>query len=125
LRDFTFPARLISTIESAEIIDGRSGDSVGATRILKWKTGETRHQRLIELSDQYHYSTWELVAADPPTEAVGHISHLHLYRITETNQTLVEWSADFSADVKGDFVRFEQKAYLENLKEIRENLSKK
>eukprot|EP01113_Clastostelium_recurvatum_P023551 TRINITY_DN280_c0_g1_i1.p1 TRINITY_DN280_c0_g1~~TRINITY_DN280_c0_g1_i1.p1 ORF type:complete len:168 (-),score=48.76 TRINITY_DN280_c0_g1_i1:87-536(-) len=124
LREFTFPSKLISTIESAEIEGGVSPVSLGATRVLKWKTGESRHQRLIELSDQHYRSAWELVAADPPTEVTGAITTLTLHRITENNHTLVRWETDFSSDVKNDIILFEQKSYLQNLKEIRESLGK-
>jgi len=114
---------LISTVDSVEILDSKAGDQVGAIRKVKWKSGETRSHQLLELSDLYHYSTWELIDAEPPTEIEGKISSLRLKRITETNQTLVEWSAEFSADVKGDLVVFEQKAFAENLKEMRDRLS--
>jgi len=124
LRDFTFPKRLISGVESVEILEGKAGDSVGATRVMKWAAGGVRQHRLLELSDLYHFATWELVFSDPPSEAEGHISLLRCFRISETNQTLVEWSADFSADVKGDLILYEQKAYAQNLKDIREHLTR-
>jgi len=91
---------------------------------MKWKGGEVRQHRLLELSDLYHFATWELVFSDPPSEAQGHITHLRCFRVSESNETLVEWSADFSADVKGDLILFEQKAYAQNLKDIREFLIK-
>ena len=69
--------------------------AVGAVRTLKWKTGESRKDRLLELSDQYRRITWELIEADPPTEASAAISSVKLYRITETNHTLVEWYVNF------------------------------
>jgi len=122
LRDFTFPQRYISTIKSVTLENKASPDSVGAIRHVEWNTGETRKHRLIELSDQYRRLTWELVESDPPTEASAVISTLQLYRISETNHTLVEWASDFSADATGKFVLFEQNSYLENLKEIRTKL---
>lgn len=78
LREFTFPARLISTIESSEIEDGLHPTTVGAVRLLKWRTGDTtlallfydilifclgemRKQRLLELSDQHYRAVWEIV----------------------------------------------------------------
>jgi len=126
LRDFTFPGKLIaSTIASCTMMDNRPADCVGAVRSLKWKTGETRMDKLIELSDQFRKITWELIMSDPPTENVAQISTLKLFRISETNETLVEWSCDFSADISNDFVRFNQKAFLQNLQEMRATLCKK
>eukprot|EP01116_Phalansterium_solitarium_P003742 TRINITY_DN1455_c1_g1_i1.p2 TRINITY_DN1455_c1_g1~~TRINITY_DN1455_c1_g1_i1.p2 ORF type:complete len:151 (-),score=39.24 TRINITY_DN1455_c1_g1_i1:169-621(-) len=125
LRSFNFPARLIPTIESCVIEDGKSPQTVGAVRVLKWKTGEVRKDTLIELSDQYRSMSWELIEAAPPSEAAAAITSLKCYRITETNGTLVEWSCDFSADIanKSAFVPFHQKAFLQNLVDIRKSLT--
>jgi hypothetical protein len=61
LRDFTFPARLISTIASSDIEDNLPPTCVGAVRVLKWKTGDVRKQRLLALSDQHYSAVWEIV----------------------------------------------------------------
>eukprot|EP01100_Stratorugosa_tubuloviscum_P009326 TRINITY_DN3900_c0_g1_i1.p1 TRINITY_DN3900_c0_g1~~TRINITY_DN3900_c0_g1_i1.p1 ORF type:complete len:147 (-),score=68.04 TRINITY_DN3900_c0_g1_i1:74-514(-) len=123
LRDFTFPARAIPTIESVIIEDNRDPSAVGATRVIRWKTGESRKQRLIELSDQHYRITWELIESDPIAEASAVITSVKLYRISENNTTLVEWSSDFSADATGSFVTFEQNSYMQNLREIRSHIS--
>jgi len=124
VRDFTFPGKLISTIASCQIEENKSTDAVGATRVTKWKTGEVRKDRLIALSDQYRFITWELVEADPPTEALAAITTVRLYRVSEQNHTLVEWSCDYSSNITNDFILFNQKAFLENLKEMRNTLTK-
>jgi len=124
LREFSFPARFISTIASSDIEDSLPATCVGAVRVLKWKTGEMRKQRLIALSDQHYQAVWEIVEADPPSEVSGSITTLSLFRITESNHTLVQWESDFSADVKNEIIIFEQKSFLENLKEIRDALVK-
>jgi len=123
LRDFTFPARLLhSVIASVHIEEGKSQFEVGAVRDIKWKSGESRKQRLIELSDQFRTIAWETIDADPPSETSAAITSIKLFRITETNGTLVQWSSDFAADVKGDFIKYEEKAYHETLAEIRRTL---
>eukprot|EP00003_Mantamonas_plastica_P012974 TRINITY_DN22953_c0_g1_i1.p1 TRINITY_DN22953_c0_g1~~TRINITY_DN22953_c0_g1_i1.p1 ORF type:complete len:152 (-),score=38.35 TRINITY_DN22953_c0_g1_i1:37-492(-) len=124
LRKFTFPGDLISTVDTCTMEDGAGKTEVGAIRTLGWKeSGATRSQRLIELSDQHYRSSWELVAAEPVVEVSAVITTLSLYRVTETNETLVEWSSDFSSDVTNDFVQFEQAAYAENLSEMRDALT--
>eukprot|EP01111_Echinosteliopsis_oligospora_P014125 TRINITY_DN524_c0_g1_i1.p1 TRINITY_DN524_c0_g1~~TRINITY_DN524_c0_g1_i1.p1 ORF type:complete len:161 (+),score=31.60 TRINITY_DN524_c0_g1_i1:43-483(+) len=123
-RDFTFPGKHISTIASCTMEDNMPPTAVGAVRTLKWKTGESRKHRLLELSDQHYRIVWELIEADPPTEVSGSISTLSLYRVTETNQTLVQWESDFSSDVKNEVITFEQKSYAHNLEEIRNSISK-
>eukprot|EP01114_Cavostelium_apophysatum_P016119 TRINITY_DN4533_c0_g1_i1.p1 TRINITY_DN4533_c0_g1~~TRINITY_DN4533_c0_g1_i1.p1 ORF type:complete len:167 (-),score=32.20 TRINITY_DN4533_c0_g1_i1:72-512(-) len=125
LRDFTFPGKLISTIESCTINENKSPDSVGAIRVTTWKSGEIRKDRLIALSDQYRNVTWELVEANHETESLAAITTIRLVRVTELNHTLVEWSCDYSADVSNDFVLFNQKAFLQNLVEMRGSLTKK
>jgi hypothetical protein len=124
LRDFTFPARFISTIASCNLEENQSPFTVGAIRVMRWKTGESRKDRLIELSDQFRKLTWEMIESEPASESVAAITTIKLYRITEQNHTLVEWSCDYSADTPKDFVLFNQKAFMENLKEIRQALIK-
>jgi len=124
VRGFDFPAHLISTVESAALLDGAHATEVGAFRLLKWKTGETVTQRLIELSDLERRAVWETVASEPISEVTATITTLQAHRVTETNSTLLAWSAEFSADVKGDFVGYQQKAFAENLAEIKSALTK-
>jgi len=124
LRDFTFNAKYFSTIESATIQDGRSADSVSAIRETKWKTGESQQHRLIELSDQHYRLAYELVGAEPQAENLATITTITLHRVTETNATLVEWAADFSADISGEALTFHHASFIENLKELRTNLLK-
>lgn len=123
LRDFTFPKKYISEVSSCVIEDAKSPEAVGCVRTMKWKSGGSRKDKLLELSDQYRKITWEMVESDPIAEASASISSLRLYRVTEQNHTLVEWSCDYSADCPKDYVAFNQKAFLENLKEIRKNMS--
>jgi len=124
VRHFDFPARAFHEIEWGKIQDGMSAVTVGAVRVVKWKAGQVRHHRLVELSDIHHSVVWELIFSDPPAESAAAISTIRLHRITETNETLISWSAEFSADIPRDLVNVEQKFYLENLKDIRTALTK-
>eukprot|EP01118_Nematostelium_gracile_P019867 TRINITY_DN93_c0_g1_i1.p1 TRINITY_DN93_c0_g1~~TRINITY_DN93_c0_g1_i1.p1 ORF type:complete len:146 (+),score=31.59 TRINITY_DN93_c0_g1_i1:316-753(+) len=124
IRNFTFPAKLIPTIESCTMEGNASPNTVGAVRVLKWKTGETRKDQLLELSDQYRTITWELIESTPESEHTASISSIKLYRISEHNHTLVEWSSDYSADVSNDFILFNQNAFLQNLKDMRTIMTK-
>ncbi|PRP89573.1 hypothetical protein PROFUN_00837 [Planoprotostelium fungivorum] len=124
LRDFTFVGKHISTIDSVKIEDNASPFAVGSVRTLQWKSGEIRKDRLIALNDQYRTLTWEMIESNFPAEASASITTITLYRVTEHNHTLVEWSADFSADVTNDFVVYNQKSFLSNLQDVRKNLTK-
>jgi len=119
IRSFTFPATLISTIESVEMLEGAAPTTVGASRKLKWKSGEIQTQRLLELSDIERRAVWETTESEPDHEVSAAISTLQAHRITENNSTLLTWTAEFSADVKGDFITFQQRALQENWGEIK------
>jgi hypothetical protein len=120
LRDFTFIGSTFHEIESSSILEeGRPADSVGSTRVTKWKTGETRHHRLLELSDLHYRLAFELTFSDPPSEVTATITTISCYRVSENNHTLVEWSEDFSADITADAIKFYQQSFLENLKDVR------
>eukprot|EP01115_Flamella_aegyptia_P014822 TRINITY_DN86_c0_g1_i1.p1 TRINITY_DN86_c0_g1~~TRINITY_DN86_c0_g1_i1.p1 ORF type:complete len:146 (+),score=45.14 TRINITY_DN86_c0_g1_i1:299-736(+) len=124
LRDFTFPGKLISTISECKIEDNKHPDQIGAVRLMKWKSGESRRDRLIELSDQHYRIVWEMVDSEPVAELTAAITTVRLIRITEGNQTLVEWSSDFSNDIDNKFISFNQKAFHENLVEMRAAMTK-
>lgn len=118
-RDFLFPGRLISTVETCELVEGECATSVGAERKIRWKTGEERTHRLLGLSDEFCTISWNLVGANHPTETMSVLSRIRCLPITEDNTTLVEWSSDFSADVSPSVLKFEQAAYATSLSEMR------
>lgn len=121
IRDFTFPGKLLGKfVESCTMENNSSPNEVGATRSMKWKTGEVRKDRLLALDDQYYRIAWELVEGEQ-VEVSARISTITLKRITDTNSTFISWSADYSADVKGDYVLYEQKAFSECIEEIKKS----
>jgi len=124
VRVFDFPSRLISTVASAELEDGARPTEVGAVRTLKWADGSSLTQRLLELSDIERRAVWENIHSEPISEVSATITTLQAHRVTESNSTLLTWSAEFSADTKGDFVQFQQKAFAENLQEIKAALTR-
>jgi len=120
LRDFTFPANLLpSNIESVVLESGGVRD-IGAVRLIKWRTGELRRHRLLSLSDQFHTMTWELIFAEPHVETSALLSMIKLFRVSELNHTVVQWSAEYGSDAPASFVTFEQRSYQDNLMEMRE-----
>lgn len=124
LRDFTFPAKLIPGIESCVMEDGDTPQTLGAIRTTKWAhIGERKH-RLIVHSDIDHVMTWELIESNPPAETLAHISSLRCRRVTEGNSTFVEWSGEFSSGTSYDYIQYEQRAYHNNLNDIRTALTR-
>jgi len=127
LRDFTFPKDLLSSvISSVEIEENLSSTCVGCVRVMRWHGGGVvRKHRLLELNDQFYVLKWELVFSEPPNEVSAIISKIALSRVSETNQTVVQWSAEFSSDASPVFVNFEQTSYLQNLIEMRTRMTGK
>jgi len=125
VRDFTFPAKYMTPVESVTMLENKSPFEIGAVRHMKWKTGEEQKQRLIGLTDQYYTITWETIEANHESESSAKISTIKLFRITETDQTLVQWSAEHASDVTHEALKFERKAFQENLHELRKGLEKK
>ena len=124
IRNFDFPAKLFDGVE-CKMDNGAKPTEVGATRTTKWKGDnheQTEVHRLLEVSDLHHCIRWELINSSVDTEVSAYLSKLSLVRITEDDSTLVSWSADFSADVKSSFLKFHNKSFNENLKEMRKNL---
>eukprot|EP01094_Clydonella_sp_ATCC50884_P013435 TRINITY_DN23714_c0_g1_i1.p2 TRINITY_DN23714_c0_g1~~TRINITY_DN23714_c0_g1_i1.p2 ORF type:complete len:156 (+),score=57.18 TRINITY_DN23714_c0_g1_i1:29-469(+) len=124
LRDFTFPGQLLgSTIESCQMEEGKSGDTVGAVRTTTWKSGEKQSHRLLALSDLDYSTSWELLMSEQPSEVNAYIATLSCTRVTENNSTLVTWEIEFSADCTGDLISFHQKGLITNLAEMRTSLT--
>ncbi|EGC39270.1 hypothetical protein DICPUDRAFT_96597 [Dictyostelium purpureum] len=109
LREFTFPEKVFSFIESC-VIEGSNDTptSVGA----------------VQLSDYRHTLTYELISSEPATEVIAYITTIKLYRNSQTDSTLITWEADFSADVSSEVVQFESKAFALNLSDLQKFFSK-
>lgn len=60
-----------SQISSVELEQGKDGTTVGVIRTIRWRSGEVKKQRLLAVSDQYHYSSWELVESEPAEEVTA------------------------------------------------------
>ena len=125
MRDFQAVPKHFSGVSEVQLSGDGNANTVGITRVIKWKSGEEVRQQLLELSDQSWRIVWETVGANHTTDASAAITTVKLYRVTETKETLVEWSTDFAADVSANAVAIEQKNYLQNLKDLRQAMTKK
>lgn len=120
LREFGTWPKLLHGVNKVDLEDG-SNTTVGALRTIHWE-GQWRSQRLRELSDLTHTAKWDLVASEPAAETSGQLSTLVCYRITATNQTLVSWTTDFSAEVSASLIKFETNALAAALSDIAKGL---
>lgn len=119
LRQFGEWPKLLTGVQKVELEEGANNTTVGALRTVHW-AGQWRSQRLRELSDLSHTAIWDLVATEPIAETSGQVSTLKCFRITATNQTLVQWTTDFSAEVSSSLIKFESS----NLAHALEDLAK-
>eukprot|EP01123_Difflugia_compressa_P005921 TRINITY_DN18043_c0_g1_i1.p1 TRINITY_DN18043_c0_g1~~TRINITY_DN18043_c0_g1_i1.p1 ORF type:complete len:149 (+),score=25.73 TRINITY_DN18043_c0_g1_i1:44-490(+) len=127
LRNFTAPAILFkSTVKSVELEDNADPSKVGAVRLVRFVGDAVKRQQLLELSDLNYRIVWETSApvGEQIADVAATITTVQLYRITDTNQTYISWSADFSSDATGKFVIQEQADYAANLKDIKAYFSK-
>jgi glutathione S-transferase len=123
LRDFTFPKRLLPSQILDVTCDDGSSQRIGVVRKMKWKTGEERSSRLLEVSELTKTVRWELIESVPESEVTAAISSIRLLRDTERNYTIVEWHTEFSSDCTPELIKFEQKSLEENLRELRISLT--
>lgn len=119
LRQFGEWPKLLSGVKKVELEEGATNTTVGALRTIHWE-GQWRSQRLRELSDLSHTAIWDLVATEPIAETSGQVSTIKCFRITATNQTLVTWTTDFSAEATPSLLKFESA----NLAHALEDLAK-
>lgn len=119
LRKFTWPARVLpQLVKEAEMEADARPTEVGAVRTLTWHSGEWQRQRLLELSDLTHSTTWEVEASSSPLEASAQQSSLRLMRVTEDNFCFIQMITEFSSDASADLVTWQSKAQDQTLQEI-------
>ena len=55
--------------------------------------------RVVELSDLNYCIVYEVVEAEPPAHVASIINTIRLQRVTDTHETFLLWSTQFSSDV--------------------------
>jgi len=108
--DFSY----LSAVVSAEIDGKQSYDEVGVTKVLTYKDGTKQRIKLIGLSDATYSISWDIIESEPP---VGYTSVSHsvrLRRVTDSNQTFITWTADFSRDASVEVTEDQRHKQREN-----------
>ncbi|KAG0220993.1 hypothetical protein B0O80DRAFT_472503 [Mortierella sp. GBAus27b] len=96
---------------------GGAGE-VGSSRKISFKDGAVQDVRIVELSDLAHSVTFEFIAAEPPVDFVSAMQTITLRRVTASNTTFVEWSAEFSSDAKLAVIEDSRFKRLEGLEDL-------
>jgi len=76
----------------------QSSLSVGSLRHVLYKDNAEFVFRIIEISDIQRQVSFELIETDATVNVSSVLHTIQLHEITETNETLVTWTTDFSGD---------------------------
>ncbi len=92
-----------SIVTSTEWTDGDAG-RVDSVVKISYANGASWFWRVTELSERNHTLAYELVAAEPATSVSSIVGEMKLSAITDSDQTFLEWSTEYSNDVDAEFI---------------------
>lgn len=72
--------------------------ALGSLRRVVYKDGAEFVFRLVELSDIQHTVSYELIETDATVNVSGVLHTIQLTEITETAETFISWTTEFSGD---------------------------
>lgn len=84
-------------IETSEIEDGLSPDTIGCVRNFYLKDGENIRETLLALSDLEYTFSYDML-----TTGLGlfdYISTMELRPITDGDRTYIQWTAEFTTEI--------------------------
>eukprot|EP01060_Flectonema_neradi_P001392 TRINITY_DN1083_c0_g1_i1.p1 TRINITY_DN1083_c0_g1~~TRINITY_DN1083_c0_g1_i1.p1 ORF type:complete len:139 (+),score=27.41 TRINITY_DN1083_c0_g1_i1:84-500(+) len=107
------------------IVKSSKGDNgvVGGTRVISYADGTVQTVKVTGLDDTKMSVTWDLVESDPPAMYMSAMHTIHCRRITESNQTYLEWVSDYSMDSTQEVVQDSRFKHLDAFAELRKSLS--
>ena len=72
--------------------------AVGSLRRVVYKDGAEFVFRLVELSDIQRAVSYELIETDAALNVSSVLHTIHLHEVTETDETYISWTTEFSGD---------------------------
>jgi hypothetical protein len=99
-------------VASAQIEDSKSASEVGAVVKVTYKDKTVQRLKISEISDATHSISWEMIDSQPSVNFLSVAHTIKLRRVTENNNTFIEWVADFSKDASDEVLadaRYKQK----------------
>lgn len=72
--------------------------SVGSLRRVEYKDKAEFVFRVVEVSDVHRRVSYELIHTDTTVNVTAVLHTIQLYDVTETSETLVNWTTEFSGD---------------------------
>ena len=95
LRDFNGHDVWHPAVASSDIERGDTSDRVGCVRNFKLQDGSNLRERLLTLSDMEMAYSYCLL--ETPIPLFNYVSHVRLFPVTDSNQTVWEWEGRFDA----------------------------
>ena len=90
-------------VTSTEWTDGDAG-RVDSVVKISYANGATWFWRVTELSERNTTLAYELVAAEPATSVSSIVGEMKLSAVTDSDQTFMQWSTEYSNDVDAEFM---------------------
>eukprot|EP00127_Corallochytrium_limacisporum_P001888 Clim_evm43s88 gene=Clim_evmTU43s88 len=105
-------------------LDNCAATEVGGVRKITFKDGTVQMVKVIEVSELEYYVTYEVISSEPALKVMSSVSTMRLYRVSETNQTFMEWTTNFSSDADQEVVQDNKYKKLDAFNDLRKSLTK-
>lgn len=93
--------------------------AIGSLRRVVYKDGAEFVFRVVELSDIHHSISYELIETDSTVNVSGVMHTIQVSEITETAESFISWTTDFSGDCDQHVYTDAKFKKLEAFKDIR------
>jgi len=97
-----------NVVAAVEWTEGKAGE-LGSCAKVSYKDGSSWTVRFSELSEKHHRVCYELIQAEPSVSCTSVQGEIQLLRISQTNQTYLQWTTEFSNDA--DLVVIQDQKY--------------
>ena len=99
--------------------------AIGSLRHVLYKDGAEFVFRIVELSDVLRQVSYELIETDATVNVSSIMHSIQLFEVTETNQTMISWTTDFSGDCDQHVYNDAKYKKLDAFKDFRKVLEKR
>jgi hypothetical protein len=122
VRDFHDLSWSANVVEKVEVIGDKSGDQIGAQRVLN----DAFHETLLGLDDVEHTIRYSIDDGPSPVskdDIENYIGCVRLSSVTDSNSTFIEWSSSWEKKGEADCGDFCHNIYLALLADLGNHFS--
>eukprot|EP01017_Pseudomicrothorax_dubius_P019342 TRINITY_DN2124_c0_g1_i1.p1 TRINITY_DN2124_c0_g1~~TRINITY_DN2124_c0_g1_i1.p1 ORF type:complete len:203 (+),score=76.23 TRINITY_DN2124_c0_g1_i1:63-611(+) len=117
VKQLDLKALLPTFVENFQILSGGAGQ-LDTTVQVTFKDQAVWTYKIVEISELSHTISFELISCEPAITASSVVNTITLRRVTETNQTLLEWETNFSNDADAAVILDNKYKKLEFFKDL-------